>query len=178
MLLLLAAAALAILLYQHVLDSGYKLTYKDEIVRYAKKYDLDPYLVSSVIHVESSNRAEAVSSVGALGLMQIMPDTGEWIADKLGVEHDLENLKLPETNIEFGCWYLNFLCERFPVQDTVLAAYNAGHNAAARWLNDPDYSKDGQNLTTIPYKETKNYVEKVNKAYSKYKKLFPDAFAA
>lgn len=154
----------------------YSLSYGELIEKYAGQYDLDPYLVAAVIHVESGNCPDAVSGVGAVGLMQVMPSTGAWIAGKLNIEFEEEDLKDPETNIEMGCWYLRFLFDRFAEKDTVIAAYNAGHNRIAQWLADERYSEDGDNLFHIPYEETRNYVERVQRAYDKYKRLYPNEF--
>lgn len=176
-LILLALAALLSLILSNEMDKlTYKLTNVAAIARYSEEYDLDPYLVAAIIHVESGNREVAVSPKGALGLMQIMPTTAEWIAQKLGEPYDKDAVTEPYTNIRYGCWYLNFLFERFQPVDTVLAAYNAGHNAVRNWLNDPAYSEDGVTLKRIPYPETEQYVEKVDRAYEKYKKLYPKAF--
>lgn len=169
---IIAALAVLALLYLKTdmfeSKSDYPLAYEDLIEQYSAEYGLDPYLVAAVIYVESGFDPEAVSRVGAQGLMQVMPETGEWIAGKLHVESP-PNLLDPETNISMGTWYLNFLDERFGHdQDMVLAAYNAGHGRVAEWLENPQYS-DGTVLTNIPYKETENYVKKVNHAYEKYK---------
>jgi len=155
----------------------YKLTYQTLIRRYSKEFELDPYLVASIIHVESGNRSSVVSGAGAIGLMQIMPDTGAWIAGKLQVsDYTEKHLKDPETNIRFGCWYLRFLLDRFEITDTAVAAYNAGHNLVRKWLDDAQYSDNGDELTDIPYPDTEYYVEKVQRAYEKYRKLYHDAF--
>jgi soluble lytic murein transglycosylase len=150
------------------------LDYFEEIEKWANQYELDPYLVASIIHVESANRETISSNRGAVGLMQIMPETGEWIAEKIGIEFKVEDLKNAETNIQFGCWYLRFLANRFKVRDTMIAAYNGGHTKVSKWLSDSKYSADGDTLLDIPYPETKNYVERVNNAYDKYKKLYPN----
>ena len=152
--------------------SQYRLEYEDLIERYAGEYGLDPDFVAAIIHTESGFDPEAGSGAGAMGLMQIMPETGEWIAGKLGSEGFTANDLLdPETNIEMGCWYLQFLQERFDSLPVIMAAYNAGHNRVMEWLDDPQYS-DGTNLTNIPYEETDHYVKKVTKAYEKYKELY------
>ncbi len=151
----------------------YKLEYKELIEQYAAEYSLDPYFVAAVIHTESGFDAEAVSNVGAIGLMQVMPETGEWIAGKLKMEDfKTDDLYDPETNIKMGCWYLNFLDERFDSLPVMMAAYNAGHNKVKEWLADPQYSQDGKTLTKIPYEQTDNYVKKVTKAYEKYKEYY------
>ncbi|MEL7608971.1 MAG: lytic transglycosylase domain-containing protein [Bacillota bacterium] len=164
----------------HILElRRYKLDYKELIAEYSAEYEIDPYLVAAVIHCESSGRADAVSKSGAIGLMQIMPETGEWIAEKLGMKKfKSEKLTDPEVSIRMGCWYLEFLMERFSSNVVnVLAAYNAGHGNVDKWLEDGGLSEDGQ-LKNIPFEETDAYVEKVLYAYEKYQALYPDAFQA
>ncbi|HOF94561.1 MAG TPA: lytic transglycosylase domain-containing protein [Clostridia bacterium] len=175
--LLLLALALAFILGRILEKRTYKLEYPELIKLYSEEYSLDPYLVASVIHIESSNKPDAISSAGALGLMQVMPETGEWIANKLSVEpFSTEMLFEPKLNIRFGCWYLQFLTQRFKADRVlVLAAYNAGHGNVEKWLKNPTLSEKGQ-LTQIPFRETKNYVEKVQRAYEKYKRLYKNSF--
>jgi len=151
----------------------YQLRYRELIELYAAHFELDPYLVAAVVHVESSNQPDAVSKSGAIGLMQVMPQTGEWIAAKLKVnDFDADMLLDPNVNIRFGCWYLRFLNDRFD-RDRMLvtAAYNAGHGTVDRWLEDSTVSRDGQ-LVNIPYPETERYVEKVYRAYEIYQRLY------
>lgn len=155
----------------------YRLDYPTLIRRYATQYDLDPYVVAAIVHCESGNRSNAESHKGAIGLMQIMPETGTWIAEKLGMdEYETDMLRQPETNIHFGCWYLEFLYARFENDATVFVAYNAGHNRVRGWLDDASYSTDGETLSEVPHTEARNYVQKVQRAYDKYKTLYPDAF--
>lgn len=148
----------------------FPLEYENLIVEYSGEYNLDPYFVAAMIDTESNFNVTAVSEDGAQGLMQIMPETAEWIAQKLDMtEYDMMN---PENNIQFGCWYLNFLQDRFSGKEQLMiAAYNAGHNKVDEWL-DEGYSSDGSSLDEIPYPETKNYVDKVSRAYEQYKKLY------
>ena len=151
----------------------YRLLYPDIVMEMSAEYQVDPYLVAAVIHCESSNNKEAVSPVGAMGLMQIMPDTGGWIAEKLEMEgFDQQQLFEPEINIRFGCWYLDYLSKKFNGNRTsVLAAYNGGPGNVEKWLADDRYSADGQ-LTDIPFPETERYIEKVQRAYEKYLTLY------
>lgn len=172
--ILLIIAVLGALILNRVLErQTYKLLYPNEIEKWSNQYELDPYLVASIIHVESGNRPVVSSGKGAVGLMQIMPETGAWIAGKLDIEYEVDDLKDAETNIRLGCWYLRFLADRFKVRDTMIAAYNGGHTRISKWLGDSKYSTDGETLKDIPYSETKNYVERVHNAYEKYKKLYP-----
>lgn len=152
---------------------AYKLQYGAEIKQYSRAFHVDPYLVAAVIHCESSNRHKAVSRAGAKGLMQIMPDTGFWIAEKLGEEDFKEDeLFEPSVNIRFGCWYLKYLLDSFSGNmKTAAAAYNAGPGNVRKWLNDENYSMGGE-LGSIPFRETAQYVERVQRAYDKYKKLY------
>ena len=175
--LLLLAVIIALYAGRELEKRTYKLLYPEEIGVSAEEFALDPYLVAAMIHCESSNRPAAVSPVGAVGLMQIMPDTGEWIAGKLKLTgYDPEQLKVPQYNIRLGCWYLRFVLDRYQ-QDrpSALAAYNAGHGNVDKWKKDPAVSQEGQ-LKNIPFAETEQYVEKVQRAYEKYKTLYPDAF--
>lgn len=153
------------------------LEYTAQIQRYSSEFGLDPYMVSAVIDVESGFDPDAVSHAGACGLMQIMPETGEWIAGKLGVDNFRKDMLFdPDTNIQFGCWYLRFLSDRFSGSpDLIAAAYNAGHNRVSDWLEDETISEQGE-LKNIPYAETSQYVKKIADAIKKYEDHYPDAF--
>ena len=78
----------------------------------------------------------------------------------------------PEINIKMGCWYLNNLIEQFGNVDTALAAYNAGSGNVRQWLQDSEYSKDGETLYNIPFAETKKYVDKIKVNYKMYQYLY------
>ncbi len=165
-------------MYQRALRN-YPVAYTELISQYANEYELDPFLVQSIMRCESSNDPNAVSDAGAIGLMQIMPDTGTWIAHKLDLDsvYTQDMLKDPEKNIEFGCWYLHFLSGRFHKNEMqMIAAYNAGHGSVEDWLNDPRFSQNGE-LTTIPFEQTARYYEKVTAAYENYTTLYPKLFA-
>ena len=148
----------------------YPLKYKAEIYRYADEFNLERALVFAVVKTESDFDDRAVSPVGAIGLMQITEKTGEYVAEKLDVkEYDLFS---PNINIRFGCYYIKYLIERFEKVDTALIAYNAGEGNVEKWLADNNYSKDGKTLITTPFKETNAYILKIEKNFSKYKKLY------
>ncbi|MDD6045386.1 MAG: lytic transglycosylase domain-containing protein [Clostridia bacterium] len=151
----------------------YRLLYPDIVTEMAAEYGVDPYLAAAVIHCESSNNKDAVSPVGAVGLMQIMPDTGAWIAEKLEMDDFTEErLFEPEVNVRMGCWYIDYLTDRFHGNMTlVLAAYNAGPGNVQKWLEDERISENGT-LTGIPFPETERYIEKVQRAYEKYLTLY------
>lgn len=148
--------------------------YSSYVDYFSLEYDLDKYLVYSIIKVESGFKEIAISNKGAVGLMQIMPETGEWIAQKMGIDYYTEDMLVDtEVNIKMGCFYLNDLSEEFHGDtDLILAAYNGGRGNVKSWLSDPQYSDDGRSLTNIPFKETRNYLIKVKTIYNIYKFLY------
>ncbi len=155
----------------------YPVKYREIITQYAVEYELDPAFIASIIYAESSYKPNALSNKGAMGLMQIMPDSGDWISGKLDEDdtYALARLYEPEINIRYGCWLLKYLKNRFQ-GDTIkmMAAYHAGGGNVDKWLKDERYSQDGITLTDIPFSQTNNYVKKVHRVYEEYKKLYAE----
>lgn len=143
----------------------YPVKFCDEINALSTKYNLDKTLVMSIIKVESGFNSNAKSKRGAIGLMQIMPSTASWVATKMGIEFDENKLFEPDVNIEFGCYYLNYLFSKFTDQNVVIAAYNGGEGNARNWLDENGLLV----LDKIDMYETKDYVLKVNAAINIYK---------
>ena len=148
--------------------------YQQYIEKYSAEYDIPEEIIFSVIKVESSFRAGVTSPVGAMGLMQLMPDTFEWLTGSYHLDENLAAISLydPEVNIRYGTYYLRYLKNKFGDWSTVLAAYNAGEGNVAKWLADKRYSGDGKTLHTIPFAETENYVKKVNNEIGIYRILY------
>lgn len=146
----------------------YPLKYRSEIMKSSITYGLDPCLVAAVINTESGFDPNAVSGAGAVGLMQLMPETAEWAAQMRGMSFDPELLTEPQYNIDLGCWLLNYLLKRYNNKRCALAAYNAGSGALDGWLKNEEYLNENGELAVIPYPETANYVEKVLKAEEQY----------
>jgi len=133
-----------------------------QLVRYfSEQHGLEPCLVLAVINAESRFRLDAESHAGAKGLMQLMDATAEWVAELAGLEGYAERVFEPEANIALGTWYLARLLRQFENEQTALAAYNAGSGNVARWLANPEHSRDGVELFDIPFIETRNYVRRV-----------------
>ena len=157
---------------QKAIDSNYPLMYRKLIEDTSAQYNLSPSLIAAVIMNESSFRPDAESAVGARGLMQLMPDTAEWIAHKLRVDdYQPDQLTVPETNVRFGCWYLNYLCSLFDGDPLcVVCAYHAGQGEISSWLSNPLYSSDGQtlNMGSLPDGPTKQYAGRVIRDYGIY----------
>lgn len=150
----------------------YPQKYEDIVERYATLYDLSPHLVYAVIKAESGFDPNAVSRVGAMGLMQIMPSTFTWLTELTGEEIATERLADPEVNIRYGCYFLRYLFDVYEDKTLVLAAYNAGMGNVAKWLASEEYSEGGR-LTNIPFEETKNYINKVTRYEEIYHSLYP-----
>ena len=152
----------------------YPIKYENIVNEYANKYELDPYLIYSIIRTESAFDENAVSKKDARGLMQIMPDTGKWIADILKIEDfTTEDLYTPEKNIMMGTWYFNYLMKQFN-NDIKLAivAYNAGPGNAQSWLANEEISSDGVVLDKIPFDETEKYQKKIVETYKIYQNIY------
>jgi soluble lytic murein transglycosylase len=144
--------------------------YREQIVREAQQYGLRPAFVAAIILNESSYDPSAVSSVGARGLMQLLPDTGKWVAGKLGILDYTDDLLFDaETNLRLGVWYLDFLSDRYGGDPVLVAcAYHAGHGNVDTWLTR--YSRDGRTLSLdeIPMENTRSYARKVVDSYAIY----------
>ena len=157
----------------------YPMEYTDLIVRYAAENGLEPAHVAAVILAESSYRADAVSSVNAQGLMQLLPSTAEWIAGKFDESYVEGCLFNPETNIKYGCWYLGFLMDRYDGDKTCTsAAYHSGQGTVDKWLKDPAYSTDGRTLSVIPGSNADTYVYRILEYYEKYDEIYAEQAAA
>ena len=152
----------------------YPLYYTDVVEASAGEFGLPPELVYAVILTESSFDADAVSSAGAKGLMQLTDDTNEWVAWRLGEESEPSRIFEPGLNIRRGCYLLSYLYERFGGWNEALAAYNAGVGRVDGWLDDILYSTDQRTLIIdkLPIEETRNYIIKVLNSAEKYKKLY------
>ena len=151
--------------------------YSEIISAASEEFDVPQYIIYATIKVESDFDPNAVSSAGAIGLMQMMPSTFEWLTSDEHLGENLSTKKLddPTVSIRYGTYYLSYLYKKFDYNwDTAFAAYNGGEGNVAKWLNDENYSDLEGNLTNIPYKETANYVKKINKEIENYKSLYPE----
>lgn len=145
----------------------YPFHYQEEIERQAKVYGLDPLFVAAVVRQESGFRPTARSAVGAVGLMQLMPKTGRWAAGQIGIKNFKDaQLEDPATNIRLGCWYLNYLFQKFKDPAKVLAAYNGGEGNVDYWG-----TLKGEQLAWA-YPETQTYVTQCLRSYRRYQDLY------
>ncbi len=158
MLVLAAGVLLAVVLVQEVKPGWwerlwYPLRYEQIVRGHARNYDLDPDLLAAVIYQESKFEADARSSSGAIGLMQLLPDTAKGIALHTGgTAFRVQDLYDPEINVRYGAWYLSHLLQKYGDERTALAAYNAGQDNVDRWR------RSGRG---IQFSETRAYVDRV-----------------
>ena len=146
----------------------YPLKYSEYVNEAAGKYNLDPFLIYSVIKAESKFNPEAESSKNAQGLMQITPETADWAKEKMGISPETDIFD-PQVNIDVGSWYLaKLLVDHDGNLVAALAAYNAGSSNVNEW-KDEDGSFIAEN---IEFEETYVYVEKITEYYKTYQKLY------
>ncbi|MBI4686181.1 MAG: transglycosylase SLT domain-containing protein [Nitrospirae bacterium] len=157
---------------EEFLPLSYPLGYMDIIKKASEGDGIDAYLVAALIREESRFDPNAVSRVGAIGLMQIMPSTAKRVNESVNV--GLKNgseLHDAEKNIMLGTRYLSTLIKRFKEIPLAVAAYNAGENALQKWLEQYSYSGLDEFIEDIPYTETRNYVKKVLRSYWQYRRI-------
>jgi soluble lytic murein transglycosylase len=146
------------------------LRHEDIIRQQAREKGLDPALVAAVIYAESHFRDGQISHAGALGLMQITPETARYIARKSGgTAFVVGDLATPQVNIAYGAYYLRYLLRRYDGKETfALAAYNAGEGNVDRWIADARARDRGLTIDAIPYAETRAYITRVKDAKRDY----------
>jgi soluble lytic murein transglycosylase len=151
---------------------AYPYLYKQTVEKYSYSYGVDPLLVMAVIREESHFYPKSTSPKGALGLMQVMPNTAEEIAAWLKEDYNSVNLLSVEDNIRYGTWYLAALIKEYNGNTMLaLAAYNAGSGRVASWLEEV-LTLESYTIEDIPFKETRDYVKKVLKSYNAYSGLY------
>ncbi len=144
----------------------YPLRYEETIRQASRENGLEPTFVAGVIYAESRFRPDAESSQEAYGLMQMLPDTAEFVQQRSGIEGDFRD---PRTNIRLGAWYLGYLDGRYRGNERLmLAAYNSGEGTVDGWI-----SNDGFDIAEdIPFEETREYVERSLEARQKYEEIY------
>lgn len=146
--------------------------YMEYIQKYSEQNNLDEHLVTAIIKTESSFNPNAHSHADAIGLMQILPETGKWIANRLGEEFKEDNLLDPETNIRYGTYYFKYLFDLFKSVDYAILAYNGGPTSVQNWIDQGILTGSYDDYANVPFQETKDYIKKVKKQYNLNKKIY------
>jgi soluble lytic murein transglycosylase len=152
----------------------YPIKYQEEIIEASRRYQVDPYLVLAIIRSESSFHTDRISNKGAVGLMQVMPDTADWIISQAGFRTSGANdLFDPRMNIHIGTWYLAFLLQMYEGNVVkAIAAYNAGPGKVNKWLTQDLWNGTRETIEDIPIGETRHYVQRVLYYHDRYRKIY------
>ncbi|MBC5787819.1 lytic transglycosylase domain-containing protein [Clostridium facile] len=176
----LAVVLAAIVILGFVLHAVYTVAYPKKyteyVEKYAEEYHVDQNLVYAVIRCESGFNPNAVSNVGAKGLMQLMEDTFDWAQSRMPDAPDVtyDQVFDPEVNIQHGVYVLHLLLEEFQSEPTAIAAYHAGWGSVKEWLESPEHSPTELNIESIPFDDTKTYVKRVLKTKFIYEKIYKE----
>lgn len=159
-------------------ETLYPIAYENYVERACEEYDVDICLVYAVIRTESGFDPDAVSSAGAVGLMQLMPDTFTWLQNyrtNFMPEEimDTDELFDPEINTDYGVYLLSYLIERYDGNESLaICAYNAGYGNVDEWIENGTISPYDVNAEDVPFPETSNYLVKVTTAKEMYNILY------
>ena len=153
-------------------NESYPTEYEDIVERYSEEYGIDKEFVFAVIRTESNFNPDAVSEAGAIGLMQIIEDSFDWVSKKLGRE-DLvfDDMFSPEYSIEYGCFMLGYLYNRFGSYELAAAAYHSGMGEVSSWIASGEVDAENPNINDFKGSNTRHYVNKIMRAYNKYSEL-------
>jgi soluble lytic murein transglycosylase len=178
--LILAACAVGAVIIHVTMPSWYaRVWYPMEhaaaIKAEAAAFEVDADLIAAVIYRESKFGEDARSTRGAVGLMQVLPETAQWIhRQSLAPAAPPERLAEPEVNIAYGAWYLHYLIEKYGSQDLALAAYNGGETNLQAWVADANRHGHPLDMRSIPFSETRSFVAAVHDARAVYRRAWPD----
>jgi len=153
------------------LRTRYPLEYETIVTTHARNHDLDPALLAAVVYAESRFDPNAESAAGAVGLMQLLPETARGIALRTGGTHFVvADLRDPEINVRYGSWYIDHLRAHYDGDvQLALAAYHAGQGNVDRW------QREGSG---IAFPETRAYVDEVERVRQLYARAYPEELEA
>lgn len=159
---------------KQILHWMYPLYHYDVIQQNASDFNVDPMLVAAIVRVESKFKEDNVSHAGAIGLMQLMPQTAQWIAEQSGLAYNSpDDLASPQVNIRLGSWYVSYLENRFKGNRVAaVAAYNSGPSRVDAWLKEGTWDGTVEHLEQIPVGETRHFVQRVLYNYQRYKAIY------
>lgn len=169
--MLVLAAVVAVFSFPWCVRLVYPIPFRAQVERAAWETGLDPFLIVAMMKVESRFNPKAESRKGARGLMQVMPETGAWVAAQLGMDRFHPDLLFdPDVNVLIGAWYFAHLQSRFGGEPVLaLAAYNGGQGNVRKWLENSLWDGTVDHVHRIPFAETRAYVRRVMTTYSRYR---------
>lgn len=162
--------------HKSILRIYFVFDYKDKIISYSTSNGISAALICAVVFTESRFDPLAKSHKGALGLMQIMPQTGNWVAQRI-LDSPLSTAALldPDNNLAVGIWYMAYLKRHFQNNENLaLASYNAGTSYVQDWVKQGVWEGDAVKVDQIPFPETRKYVLRVIMLEKIYRYLYPE----
>ena len=151
---------------------AYALPYRASIAHWSSRVGVDPLLVAGLMRQESAFEKAAHSNANAMGLMQLEPETGHRMAHMVRLRYSQERLFDPDYNIRLGTYYLSQLEKQFGSVEMALAAYNAGEDRVAQWTANQTYREPAEFVDSIPFTQTREYVEVVARNAAIYRRLY------
>ena len=160
--------------YDRYIRSTFELEHFDTVMQACEDFGMTPSLVYGIIRTESGFDERAHSHADAMGLMQVTETGLEWAQIRTDEFDDftVADLYTADVNIRCGVYLLSLLFEQFDSEQAVIAAYNAGIGNVEEWLTDDTYSSDGVTLHTIPFEETRNYIDRVTSSKRIYQTYY------
>ncbi|MCC8131690.1 MAG: lytic transglycosylase domain-containing protein [Oscillospiraceae bacterium] len=153
-------------------QESYRTDYQEIVEKYSEEFGIDEAFVFAVIKTESNFDPSAVSDAGAIGLMQIMEDSFDWVSSKLSEsELTYEDMFTPEYSIMYGSYMLSFLYERYGSYELAAAAYHSGIGEVDSWIEEGTVSLENPDIADFEGSNTRHYVRKIMKAYSRYSEI-------
>ena len=165
LLLLLVAVVVIVRVNRNIV---YPMEYREIVEKVSAEEGIAEHVLYAVIYTESSFDAEAVSKVGAVGLMQLLPSTAEWLTEREGVEYTEQMLTDPEFSVRYGAKFLKILYDRYNNWDAAHAAYHAGFGRVDSWLEEGIAHYEEGQLVGIPIDATEIYVNRLRELREKY----------
>lgn len=177
--LVILTALLMVLWHKPILRLFFVLEYGNQIVAYSRENQVNPAIISAIIFAESRFDTQARSHKGALGLMQIMPETGAGVARELNwKDFSPQDLLDPDKNLRVGIRYISYLKRRFNNNDYLaLASYNAGFRNVDNWIAEGIWDGNKVRIEQIPFPETRKYLLRIMFLKRIYGYLYPDLLA-
>lgn len=152
----------------------YPLRYDNIVSEQAKQHKLDPSLLAAIVYEESKFDRQSLSPAGAVGLMQVMPETAGWASRRMGRPGLADRLADPGANLAIGSWYFRYLLNHYKSIAFALAAYNGGQRNLEKWLAKNDGLDQDEVVKKIPFPETRQFVQRVQRSQLVYRWLYPE----
>ena len=158
---------------------SYPTQYEEYVTKYSTEYNVEPAFIYAVIKTESNFKPKAESEVGARGLMQLMEEAFTWLKSRMGDTRNInfDSMFDPQTNIQYGTYYLSFLLVHYDNNmDLAAAAYHGGIGTVDGWLEQGIIDRNNVDVNAIPQTndKTAEYIRRIRKSYSKYKEILKD----